>query len=73
MVRHRSENPAGRMPYYQWTAKTGGKTVTLTLSPEEADLFPEWIANDCALQVILKDMPRVCEHAAQLILVQKVK
>ncbi len=71
--RHAAGDPAGRKPYFQWSGKTAGKTVTRTLSPEEAGLYREWIANDRALQAILKDMRRVCEHAAQLILAQKVK
>lgn len=32
-------------PYYQWTRKVRGKTVTVRLSPEEAVLMQEWIAN----------------------------
>ena len=32
-------------PYYQWTRKVAGKTVTLRLSQREATLLEEWIAN----------------------------
>ena len=32
-------------PYYQWTRKVAGKTVTLRLSQREAKLLEEWIAN----------------------------
>ena len=33
-------------PYWKWTAKVAGKTVTKTLTPEEAAHYQEWIAND---------------------------
>ncbi len=63
----------GRSPYYQWSSKTGGKTVTRTLTPDEAKLYQEWIANDRALRSILKQMRRVSERATDLILRHEVK
>lgn len=39
-------DPARRHgPYAYWTTKVKGKTVSRKLSPEEADLLEEWIAN----------------------------
>ena len=63
----------GRSPYYQWSSKAGGKTITRTLTEDEAELYQEWIENDRKLRVILKEMRRASEHATQLILKQKVK
>ena len=43
--------PEPHGPYLQWTAKVDGKTVNRRLRPEEAELFREWIANECRLPV----------------------
>jgi hypothetical protein len=32
-------------PYYQWTRKVDGKTVTVRLTTEQAQLVREWVAN----------------------------
>ena len=63
----------GRSAYYQWSSKAGGKTITRTLTEDEAELYQEWIENDRKLRVILKEMRRASEHATRLILGQKVK
>ena len=63
----------GRKSYYQWTSKVAGKTISRTLSPEEATLYREWITNDRELRSILKQMRLASEHATNLILKQKVK
>ena len=63
----------GRSPYYQWSSKAQGKTITRTLTKDEADLYQEWIENDRKLRFILKEMRRTSEHATQLILKQKIK
>jgi len=55
-------------PYYQWTAKHAGKTVTRRLSPTEAALYQEWISNDRQLHRIVADMRKVAEEAKGLIL-----
>ena len=62
------QTTGSRTPYYQWSTKSGGKTITRTLTPDEAQLYQEWIANDRALRSILKQMRRVSEHATDLIL-----
>lgn len=43
-------------PYYQWTFKKNGKTVTVNLSKEQAALFREAISNYKELKKILSDM-----------------
>ena len=63
----------GRRSYYQWTSKVAGKTISRTLSPEEAALYREWIANDRELRSILKQMRLASQHATTLILKQEVK
>ena len=41
-----ADPPQPHGPYYQWTAKENGKTVTRRLSPAEAELYKEWLDND---------------------------
>jgi hypothetical protein len=55
-------------PYYQWTAKVAGKTVTRRLSPTEAALYQEWIANDRQLRRVVSDMHKVADEAKALVL-----
>ena len=55
-------------PYYQWTAKIDGKTVTRRLSPREADLYQQWIDNDRELRSLIAQMREVAAKATQLIL-----
>ncbi|MFZ2225566.1 MAG: DUF6788 family protein [Candidatus Deferrimicrobium sp.] len=43
-------------PYYQWTRKVRGKTVTVRLSQEEAALMQEWIANGRRLNKLVSRM-----------------
>ncbi len=60
-------------PYYQWTAKENGKTVTRRLNPAEAALYKEWIDNDRELRRILQQMRQVAAKAAGLRLEQAAK
>ena len=68
-----AEPPQLHGPYYQWTAKENGKTVTRRLSPAEAELYKEWIANDRQLRRILQQMRQLAVKAAQLKLEQASK
>jgi hypothetical protein len=53
-------DPAQRHgPYYQWTRKVKGKTVTVRLPPHQARLFEEWIANARALDALIGQMERL--------------
>ena len=53
-------------PYWQWTAKINGKTVTRRLSQSEAELYQEWIANDRQLRAIITQMRQVAAKATEL-------
>src|SRR3990172_7586485 len=46
-------------PYYQWTRKVGGKTVTVRLSLQEATLLEQWIANGRRLDRLVAHMEGV--------------
>lgn len=43
-------------PYYQWTMKLRGKTVTLRLGEGQARLCEEWVANHRSLKAIVRKM-----------------
>ncbi|MDQ6726565.1 MAG: hypothetical protein M3066_10430 [Actinomycetota bacterium] len=63
-----AEPPRPHGPYYQWTAKVNGKTVTRRLTPDEARLYQDWIANDRQLRAIITKMRQVAAKATDLIM-----
>ncbi len=65
-----ADPPQPHGPYYQWTAKINGKTVTRRLSESEAQLYQEWIANDRQLRRLIQQMRQIAAKAAELKLKQ---
>ena len=61
-----ADPPQPHGPYYQWTAKINGKTVTRRHSETEAKLYEEWIANDRRLRRLIQQMRQVAAKAAEL-------
>lgn len=55
-------------PYFCWTSKTSGKTVTRILSEEEAEILLPWINNRRTLNATFKRMMEVSKHALTLTL-----
>ena len=55
-------------PYYQWTRKVSGKTVTLRLTRPQAKLLETWTANGRRLDRILAQMQRVSHRATDRLL-----
>jgi hypothetical protein len=55
-------------PYYQWTRKVGGKTVTVRLTREQADLLAGWIAAGRELDRIIAEMERMSLRATDRLL-----
>jgi hypothetical protein len=55
-------------PYYQWTAKVDGKTVTRRLTQTEAKLYAQWIANDRQLSTLISQMRQIAAKATELIM-----
>ena len=55
-------------PYWQWTAKVDGKTVTRRLSDTEVEYYKEWIANDRRLRATINQMRQVAAKATALIM-----
>ncbi|MHB1639890.1 MAG: DUF6788 family protein [Candidatus Dormibacteria bacterium] len=68
--RCRADPPRLHGPYWQWSAKVDGKTVSRRLSEREAALYAEWIANDRRLRQLISQMRQVAGEVTQLILQQ---
>jgi hypothetical protein len=63
-----AEPPQPHGPYWQWTAKIDGKTVTRRLSEADARLYQEWIGNDRKLRALIAEMRQVAAEATELIM-----
>jgi hypothetical protein len=68
-----ADPPQPHGPYYQWTAKENGRTITRRLNGTEAELYQEWIDNDRQLRRILQQMRQIAVKAAELKLEQATK
>ena len=51
-------------PYFYWTAKVKGRTVSRLLSKQEADLYQEWIRNRRRFRDIQRQMLALAKKAA---------
>jgi alkanesulfonate monooxygenase SsuD/methylene tetrahydromethanopterin reductase-like flavin-dependent oxidoreductase (luciferase family) len=61
------EPPQPHGPYFQWTAKVDGKTVTRRLTASEAKLYQEWIANDRRMRRLIQQMRQVAAKAGEML------
>ena len=57
-------------PYYQWTRKVDGKTVTVRLSAEQAELLEAWIAAGRQLDRTIAEMEKLSLRATDRLLQQ---
>lgn len=67
-----ADPPTPHGPYWQWTAKVNGKTVTKRLTAQEAALYREWIGNDRRIRALLDQIRKVDAKAAELLLKESV-
>src|ERR1700682_1349137 len=51
-------------PYYWWTSKVGGKTVTVVLPKEEGELYLRWAKNRQRLEALIEKMYRLSARIA---------
>ena len=58
-------------PYWQWSTRVEGKTVSRRLSPAEARLYEEWIDNRRRLEKLLEQMYETSSQAAALLLAEE--
>ena len=57
--RCQAQPPALHGPYYQWTMKVDGKTKTVRLTPQEAQVYQAWIANGRRLNNVLAEWENI--------------
>ena len=50
-------------PYYHWTRKVAGKTVSVTLTEEESDLYRKAIANSRKLDRLINILQKISTRA----------
>jgi len=67
-----ADPPTPHGPYWQWTAKVNGKTVTKRLTDREAQLYQEWISNDRRIKTLLNQIRKVDAKATELLLKEAV-
>jgi len=60
--------PAPHGPYFQYTRKLAGKTLTRRLNAEQAARYREWITNRRRLDELLDQMDQISRRAADLVL-----
>ena len=63
-----AEPPILHGPYFQLTRKVAAKTVTRRLTPQQAALYKEWLANERRLRQIVSEMERLSAKAIDIIL-----
>jgi alkanesulfonate monooxygenase SsuD/methylene tetrahydromethanopterin reductase-like flavin-dependent oxidoreductase (luciferase family) len=68
-----ADPPQPHGPYYQWTTKVNGKTVTRRLSAAEAKLYKEWIANDRKMRRLITQMRQVAAQAGEIRLMENAR
>lgn len=54
-------------PYYEWTRKVQGKTVTVRLKEDKAKLLMEWIENKQRFYTIVSKIERITLEAVDII------
>ena len=54
--RCRRDPKARHGPYYQWSWKNKGRTASVYLNPQQAELCKEWIANHRELERVIQRM-----------------
>ena len=54
-------------PYWQWSTKVAGKTVTRRIDQEQARRYQEWIDNRRRLEQVLEEMYAVSSQAAAIL------
>ena len=62
----RADPPRPHGPYWQLTRKIDGKTVTRRLTPAQAKLYRQWIANDRRLRRTIDQMRAIAAKAAKI-------
>jgi len=65
--RCQADPPQRHGPYYQYSRKVAGKTVSRRLTAEQAEQYRQWIANRRTLDEITAAIDEVSHQAAELL------
>jgi hypothetical protein len=65
--RCRREPDARHGPYYQWSWKSRGRTVSVYLTPTQAATCKEWVRNNRQMERIFARLRRISVRAARLL------
>lgn len=63
--RCRADPPALHGPYYSWTRKINGKTVTRTLTPEQARRYQPWFDDARRLRTLAAELEALSLRLAE--------
>lgn len=58
-------------PYWQWSARVQGKTVSRMLTAAQARRYQEWMQNRKRLEQILNEMHEISSQAAAILLTRE--
>jgi hypothetical protein len=65
--RCQADPPQRHGPYYQYSRKVAGKTVSRRLTAEQVEHYRQWIANRRTLDEITAAIDEVSHQAAELL------
>jgi hypothetical protein len=51
-----ADPPVLHGPYWQWTRKTGGKTITRLVADDQLDDYRQWLANHRRLRTLVAEL-----------------
>jgi hypothetical protein len=51
-----ADPPVLHGPYWQWTRKVAGKTITRLISDEQLDDYRQWLGNDRKLRALVAEL-----------------
>lgn len=60
-----AQPPTLHGPYLSWTRKIAGKTVTRTLTPEQAERYTPWFENARRIRALIHQLETVSLRAAE--------
>jgi hypothetical protein len=66
--RCQADPPQLHGPYWQYSHKVAGKTITRRLTPDQARHYQQWIANRRRIDQLLAQMEQVSAQAAEVLL-----
>ena len=54
-----ADPPRPHGPYWQWTRKIAGKTITRRLTPAQTERYQPWIENDRRIRELLTRLEQI--------------